>query len=294
MMEQAGKQQETKYTITSSDTNKLQEFDQKIILFETMTKTKSFNKNTKHKDLYHALMKSIHEDEDAMDKGVANNQNLLVEDMGNTDEPPIVNADPKDWFKKPERTPTPDPEWNNCKTVHNKPTQKWLSNLSKVEKSSKTFDDLLSTPIDFSAFAMNRLQIKQTLQLKGEDIVHLAAALHITDLEPYTTYSNPKCVIYLHKLERNRLMYSHGLYKFSDGTRISVRDKLKYMLNNLQIGYTSVIPRRRWSNLDKKRSRIMVNDIDHQLLERRLMRSLEKFVGRREYEEDLRLLQRTI
>ncbi|GJR46005.1 hypothetical protein Tco_1314108 [Tanacetum coccineum] len=31
-------------------------------------------------------------------------------DMGNTDEPPVVNADPKDWFKKPERTPTPDPD----------------------------------------------------------------------------------------------------------------------------------------------------------------------------------------
>ncbi|GJX08414.1 hypothetical protein Tco_0196346 [Tanacetum coccineum] len=34
--------------------------------------------------------------------------------------------------------------------------------------------------------------------------------------------------------------------------------------------------------------------IDRQLLERRLMRSLEKFVGGREYGEDLRLLQRTI
>ncbi|GJY22173.1 hypothetical protein Tco_0394739 [Tanacetum coccineum] len=32
--------------------------------------------------------------------------------MGNTDEPPVVKADPKDWFKKSERPPTPDPEWN--------------------------------------------------------------------------------------------------------------------------------------------------------------------------------------
>ncbi|GJX63722.1 putative ribonuclease H-like domain-containing protein [Tanacetum coccineum] len=57
--------------------------------------------------------------------------------------------------------------------------------------------------------------------LKGEDIVHLAAALH----------------------------------------------KLEDMLNNLEMRYTSVMPRRRWSNLDKKRSRIMVKDINHQLLE---------------------------
>ncbi|GJY07700.1 hypothetical protein Tco_0374754, partial [Tanacetum coccineum] len=32
--------------------------------------------------------------------------------MGNTDEPPVVKDDTKDWFKKPERPPTLDPEWN--------------------------------------------------------------------------------------------------------------------------------------------------------------------------------------
>ncbi|GJX89415.1 hypothetical protein Tco_0341429 [Tanacetum coccineum] len=347
--------------------------------------------------------------------------------MGNINEPPVVKGDPKDLFNKLERPPTPDPEWNECKTVNSKPTQKWLSDLAKAEKSSKTFDDLISTLIDFSTFAMNRLQISDLTQyiltkaakydlqgikymvpnlwslvkvaydrhallgtshlrskrqtfygyasnkvskhdvystkiilavtnvkvnvwygyghleeievqrsdqqlykfmegdfprlhlndiedmlihvvqnrifnLKGEEIVYLAATLRmftrciliqkrvedlhlgvesyqkklnilrplihkvgITDLEPYNTYSNPQ-----------------------------VRNKLKDMLNNLEMGYISVMPRRRWSNLDKKWSRIMVKDINCQLLERRLMRSLEKFVGEREYGEDLRLLQRTI
>ncbi|GJX74444.1 hypothetical protein Tco_0313039 [Tanacetum coccineum] len=85
-------------------------------------------------------------------------------------------------------------------------------------------------------------------------------------------------------------MCTHELYKFSDGTLILVWDKLKDMANNLELGYNSVMPRRRWSNLDKKRSRIMVKDIDRQLLERRLMRSLENFICGREYGEDLRLL----
>ncbi|GKA42870.1 hypothetical protein Tco_0735530 [Tanacetum coccineum] len=89
--------------------------------------------------------------------------------------------------------------------------------------------------------------------LNGEVIVHFAAALRF---------------IYLDKLERNRLMCSQELYKFSDDTLISVRDKLKDMANNLEMGYTSVMPRRRWSNLDKKRSRIMVKDIDRQLLDK--------------------------
>ncbi|GJZ02616.1 hypothetical protein Tco_0520577 [Tanacetum coccineum] len=45
------------------------------------------------------------------------------EDMGNTSEPTIVKANQKGWFKKPERPPTPNPEWNKRKTVDDGPTQ---------------------------------------------------------------------------------------------------------------------------------------------------------------------------
>ncbi|GJZ44579.1 hypothetical protein Tco_0591834 [Tanacetum coccineum] len=48
----------------------------------------------------------------------------------------------------------------------------------------------------------------------------------ITDLEPYTTYSNPQGVIYLDKLERTRLMCSHELYKFSEVTGKKVDEEL--------------------------------------------------------------------
>ncbi|GKE62348.1 hypothetical protein Tco_1512715 [Tanacetum coccineum] len=197
--------------------------------------------------------------------------------MGNTDKLPVVKADPKDWFKKLEKPPTPDPKWNECKIVNSKPTQKWLSDLAKAEKTD-------SSTLKARTFYQKKLNISIPLTHKAG----------ITDLEPYTTYSNPQGVIYLDKLERNRLMCSHELYKFSDGTLISVWDKLKDKLNNLEMGYTSVMPRRRWGNLEKKWSRIMVKDNDRQLLETRLMRGLKKFVGRREYEEDLRLLQWTI
>ncbi|GJT65220.1 hypothetical protein Tco_1016700 [Tanacetum coccineum] len=67
-MEHARKQQVPKETTTSSDTAALEEFDQKTTLFNTMTKSKSFSKRPKHRALYHALMESILEDEDAMDK----------------------------------------------------------------------------------------------------------------------------------------------------------------------------------------------------------------------------------
>nr|GEY24318.1 hypothetical protein [Tanacetum cinerariifolium] len=54
------------------------------------------------------------------------------------------------------------------------------------------------------------------------------------------------------------------------------------------------LPKRHWSNLEKKRSCIMIKAIDKLLFERRLMHNLEKFVGGRDYENDLRLLERRI
>nr|GEU64030.1 reverse transcriptase domain-containing protein [Tanacetum cinerariifolium] len=69
-MEHTRKQQVPKETINSSDTTTLAEFDQKTTLFETMTKSKSFNKSSKQRALYHALIESILKDENAMDEGV--------------------------------------------------------------------------------------------------------------------------------------------------------------------------------------------------------------------------------
>ncbi|GJS91063.1 hypothetical protein Tco_0773699 [Tanacetum coccineum] len=112
----------------------------------------------------------------------------------------------------------------------------------------------------------------------------------ISKRTPYTAYNNPQDIIYLDKYKRNRLMYSDELYKFCDVTLTSVRTVLHDITSNPMMGY---LPKRRWSNLDRKRSRIMIKAIDRQLFERRLMRNLEKFVGGRDYGEDLRLLERT-
>nr|GEV49959.1 zf-CCHC domain-containing protein/UBN2 domain-containing protein [Tanacetum cinerariifolium] len=107
----------------------------KLLFFKTITKSKSFNKSPNQRVLYHALMESILEDEDVMDEEVADKlkkrkpddaeihegpsarsdrglkrrktskdtkkSKKAKKDMGNTDGPPVVNVDPKDWFKKP-------------------------------------------------------------------------------------------------------------------------------------------------------------------------------------------------
>ncbi|GJX11293.1 hypothetical protein Tco_0201152 [Tanacetum coccineum] len=195
-MEHATKQQESQYTIKSSNKAALNEFDKKQAIFETMTKSKSFNKHPKHITLYHALMESILADKDAMDQGVADNQKKRKldnkdrglkkrktskdaeppkrpkstgsskdttrsqpkltckfvqsketvfeavdtemplnqgDETGNTNSKPKVEAVTKDdWFKKPTRPPTPDPEWIQGKSVDNEPKQTWLNDLANA------------------------------------------------------------------------------------------------------------------------------------------------------------------
>nr|GEV46769.1 hypothetical protein [Tanacetum cinerariifolium] len=132
-MEHARKQQLPKETITSSGTATLKEFDKKNNLLNTMTKSKSFNKSLKHIYLYHALMESILDDEDDMDKDqvvkpifVQDFDNVKHNDvkidyadvpidqgeyLGNTDEQRNNEAILKnDWYKKSSSDTSLDPE----------------------------------------------------------------------------------------------------------------------------------------------------------------------------------------
>ncbi|GKD87592.1 hypothetical protein Tco_1358746 [Tanacetum coccineum] len=145
--------------------------------------------------------------------------------------------------------------------------------------------------------------------LSGDDVADFAIALRMftrslinvtkpdttrPDLRkrhPYTPYKDPQGFIYVDDCKRNKLMRSDELYKFSDGTLTRLLSSLEYITKDIDMEY---LPKRRWSNLEKKRDHFMIKDINKLLKERRMMRSLEKFIGGRLYGTDLRLLQRTI
>ncbi|GKD04440.1 hypothetical protein Tco_1179414, partial [Tanacetum coccineum] len=93
------------------------------------------------------------------------------------------------------------------------------------------------------------------------------------------------------QFKKKRLMCADELHKFSDGTLNDVRTTLHDIDARIRMEY---LPMRKWSKLDKKRARVMVQDIGKQLYQRRLMRNREKFVSRGEYGKDRRLLERTI
>ncbi|GJY94789.1 hypothetical protein Tco_0511150 [Tanacetum coccineum] len=356
--------------------------------------------------------------------------------------------------QKPERPPTPDPDWSKRRQVDFRPPQTWISQVACAEEPPTSFDEFNDTSFDFSAFVLNRLKIPNLTQeilcskaitkrldwhnpenkpypfnlrkpimliqdhrgrqitpndyfinkdleyLEGEDlsrrystsVTKIKAATYelkwIEDLVPelwsavqlkydqhayfgtshwgpkrqsfygyasnltsskdvysirriitvtrltimkkriviqrrvedlqlgvesyqkklnltkpdtyrsnlknktaYTSHSDPHGIIYVDRYKGKRLMRADELHKFSNGMFNDVRTALHDIAAGVRIEY---LPMRKWSNLDKKRARVMVQDIDKQLYQRRLMQNLEMFIGGRIYGKDLRLLERTI
>ncbi|GJU54086.1 hypothetical protein Tco_1227800 [Tanacetum coccineum] len=99
---------------------------------------------------------------------------------------------------------------------------------------------------------------------------------NLKKLTPYTGYPDEQGIIYQDDLSKNWLMRTDELHKFSDGTLNHVRTTLNDIATGLQMDY---LLKRQWSQQDKKRARVMISSIDRKLRDRRLMRSLEKFVG---------------
>nr|GFA57184.1 hypothetical protein [Tanacetum cinerariifolium] len=96
--------------------------------------------------------------------------------------------------------------------------------------------------------------------------------------EAYTAYSNPRGFIYQNKDKKNRLMRIDKLHKFSDGTLNDVGTALDDHLKRIRMRY---LPQTIWRKGDKDRVAAMIQAIDKMLKTRRIMRSLEKFVGGR-------------
>ncbi|GJZ95271.1 hypothetical protein Tco_0667474 [Tanacetum coccineum] len=363
------------------------------------------------------------------------------------DQPNEETSQLPDWFQKPTRLTTPDRDWNKTLLAAHGPVQPWISTLAQKEDTRESFNELMDTPLDFSAFMMNRLKVDTlTLELlagltfelmKGSckclveleyffeevykattdqldwnnpegqqyphdlrkplplipnsrgrrvipfdhfinnDLEYLSGGVSsrkyitlvtktkaidyghikwIEDLVPNRmesardVYSKRRIIvvtkieivewhnykhldwitvrkltnltieerlafnislrmftrsiviqrrvkdlqlgfIYQNKDKKNKLMCIDESHKFSDGTLNDVRTALNDHLKGIQMQY---LPQTIWRESDRDKVGAMIQAIDKQLKTRRIMRSLEKFVGGRSYEGDFRLLQRTI
>ncbi|GJX04885.1 hypothetical protein Tco_0190801 [Tanacetum coccineum] len=75
------------------------------------------------------------------------------------DQPVDETTQHHDWFQKPTKPPTPDRDWNKTLPAAHGPIQPWISSLARKEDTRDSFNELMDTPLDFSAFVMNRLKV---------------------------------------------------------------------------------------------------------------------------------------
>ncbi|GKB30492.1 hypothetical protein Tco_0869893 [Tanacetum coccineum] len=118
-------------------------------------------------------------------------------------------------------------------------------------------------------------------QLNGNDIIDLIVALRM-----FTRSHIIKGQV------EDLQLGDDELYKLSDRTLKTVHDELHYKLLDFRLRFNNDMPRRKWTDVDKKRSGLMVELIDKQMHERRIIRNLERLVGAWELEMDYRLMTR--
>nr|GEV40235.1 hypothetical protein [Tanacetum cinerariifolium] len=142
---------------------------------DTMHANKSFNRNHANHRLYHALMKALIEDENAMDKEVSNTveeykRNHDDDEDDDDEDPPAGPNQGKSAFAK-ELVDEPTVEVVMKDTgedvaVLDEPEQTWFNQMVSTTKDPLTFNDLMATPIDFSKYVLNRLKIDNLTQFQ--------------------------------------------------------------------------------------------------------------------------------
>nr|GEW97939.1 retrovirus-related Pol polyprotein from transposon TNT 1-94 [Tanacetum cinerariifolium] len=121
-------------------------------------------------------------------------------------------------------------------------------------------------------------------KMPEEDQPHKARhiPLDLKRMTPYIVYPDIQGIIYEDEMNRNCLIRTVELHKFSDGTLNHVRTALNDIANGIEMDY---LPKQKWGKQDKQRAHVMINAIDKKLRDRRLMQNLEKFFGGRPYGE---------
>nr|GEW73265.1 hypothetical protein [Tanacetum cinerariifolium] len=161
-------QPQTSYDVAAS----LSEFKLKKILIDNMETIKSINKSDIQRNLYNALVKSYNTDKDIL----STYGDLVTLKRGRDDQDKdkdlsagsergikrrksSKDAEPSKGSKSKESKSSSSSKGTQSQPKSLGPPQKWISTIAKARQPPCTFDKLMGTTIDFSAYVMNRLKI---------------------------------------------------------------------------------------------------------------------------------------
>nr|GEV85980.1 hypothetical protein [Tanacetum cinerariifolium] len=89
----------------------------------------------------------------------------------------------------------------------------------------------------------------------------------------------PPGVIYKDMYKQKRVMWADELYKLSDRTLKKFQDELHHRLLDFCLGYNDKMSRRKWTAIEKKRSKLIVELIDKLMRESQNWRDLPKDIS---------------
>nr|GEU30702.1 hypothetical protein [Tanacetum cinerariifolium] len=204
-------------------------------------------------------------------------------DLGNTkDQPNVEEASKHDLFKKPERPLTLDRDWNAGKQIDFRPPQTWISKIAKAGKPPLTFDEMMSTPIDFLAYPLNsQLELEYHFEECYKTVTDKLNWMNPEGHEYPFDLSKPllliqdqgRQVVPTNYFFNNDLKHLKGGSLSNKYTTSIIKTKAANIIEGIEDMVPSLVMdyflKRRWSKLDRKRSRIMIKAIDQQLFKRR-------------------------
>nr|GEX12763.1 hypothetical protein [Tanacetum cinerariifolium] len=159
----------TSYAVTAD----LSELELKKILIEKIEDNKSIHRSNEQRNLYKALIKAYESDKIILDiYGDIVTLKRCRDDDADKDKEPSVGSDrgesatveePMQTTHEMEEPSHPefktDRKWTKTLPATNGSIQPWISKLAKQTDSRLSFNELMDTPVDFSAFLMNRLKV---------------------------------------------------------------------------------------------------------------------------------------
>ncbi|GJS60313.1 hypothetical protein Tco_0655097 [Tanacetum coccineum] len=254
----------------------------------------------------------------------------IADEMGNADEYPDGEAAPKnDWFKQPPRPPTPDPEWNKCQVDPLTFDELMATpiDFSKFEKNRLKLDKITKEDLVGPVFNLLKGTYQSSIELEYNKEECYKALIERLDWENPKEYFFNNDLEYLKSIDSERKyttsiikikvlaqqilkpdVYSQSedsecegdfvnlhLNDIEDMLLLVVQRKLFYLNGEVIVDLAVALHMFTRSLIIKKRVEdvqlgIMVDLINKQMLERRILRNLERLVGARELEMDYRLM----
>nr|GEW77785.1 hypothetical protein [Tanacetum cinerariifolium] len=316
--EQAKKKKMLKFTIKSTNKVALKEYDQKSALYQTMHANKSFNRNLANHRLYHALMEELIEDENALDKEVADTvqdyKRKHDDDDDDDEDPP---AGPNQGKKTKRRITKESESSKKPSTTKETPKGNAPSKGSKTGKPGPAkepveepivevvMDDVGDDVIHDDDQPQDSFKPKTTKTLNLNWFTQPPKPAtpdpkwnkrQLNKFSKHNVYSTKKILgvksVSVKKLHGYGHLEEIVVKRVDHGTLKKVRDELHHIYD-YRLEYNKEMPRRKWTTIDKKRPELMVELIDKKMRERRIIRNLKRLVGSRELEMNYKLMTRT-